>query len=471
MMINLNSKLYEDYVPLINDETDAVPLVISDSENYLNDLLSPAEMTYVRSLDFFYSKTETVFLPDENGNFKLIIIKLSKKTRFLIGERIARLPSGCYKIKSDLTNQFAFEVTLGFCLSSYKYQYFRKQKEVFGVKLCIPNNVEIDKIKAFVRAEFFTRNLINTPTSHLGPNRLEEIIRCFAEERGATFKTTVGDELLNQNFPMIHAVGRAGVESPRFVEMEWGRPGSYKVTLVGKGVCFDTGGLNIKPVASMGNMKKDMGGAASVLGLADCIMRLDLNVSLKVLIPIVENSISSSSFRPGDILLSRNGTTVEVNNTDAEGRLILADALSYASESNPDLLVSMATLTGAARVALGPDIAPFYTDSEKFSKTLMESALLTCDPVWRLPFHEEYEYLIEPDIADLDNAPKTAMAGSITAALFLKRFVAKPINFVHFDIFAWSLNTKPGRPSGGIMQGVRALYSAIEKNIRKEKNT
>jgi leucyl aminopeptidase len=469
MDANFTNKLYESYVPLIDDQTNSIPIIISDNEEYLSGLLSQAEITYVRSLEFFHSKTNIVFLSGEKGNFKLIILKPSSKTRFLIGERIASLPAGSYKIESHLTSQSAFEVTLGFCLSSYKYQDFRKKKEVFGVKLCIPKNVNTDKIKAFARAEFFARNLINTPASHLGPNNLEKVIKFFAKERGATFKTIVGDELLNQNFPMIHAVGRAGFESPRFVVLEWGSPNSYKVTLVGKGVCFDTGGLNIKSGSSMGTMKKDMGGAASVLGLADCIMSSDLNVSLKVLIPIIENSISAASFRPGDVLKSRKGITVEVNNTDAEGRLILADALSYADDEKPDLLICMATLTGAARVALGPDIAPFYTDDEAFSKTLIECSLLACDPVWRLPFYAEYEYMIEPAIADLDNAPKSGMAGSITAALFLKKFVEKSGTFVHLDVFAWSPNTKPARPIGGLMQGVRALYTALENRLSEKK--
>ena len=468
MNINLKNKLYENYVPLIDDVSNAVPLVISDNEDYLSDLLSKAEITYIRSLEFFRSKINTVFLSDEEGKLKLIIIKPSQKMRFLIGDRIANLPSGSYKIISELTSEVAFELTLGFCLSSYKFQDFLNKKEAFDVKLCNPKNVNIDKVKAFARAEFFTRNLINTPASHLGPNKLEEAVKYFSEERGANFRTIVGDELLSQNFPMIHAVGRAGTEPPRLVELEWGRPGGYKVTLVGKGVCFDTGGLNIKPGSSMGTMKKDMGGAASVLGLADCIISLNLNVSLKVLIPIVENSISALSFRPGDVLLSRSGMSVEINNTDAEGRLILADTLSYSNEDSPDLLICMATLTGAARVALGPDIAPFYTNDEDFSKTLIESSLSTYDPVWRLPFHSEYEDMIEPYIADLDNAPKSGMAGSITAALFLKRFVKKSVNFVHLDVFAWSINAKPGRPIGGLMQGVRALCTALEKLLSKD---
>lgn len=468
MKTDFKNKLYDDYVPLIDYITDAVPIVISDSEEYLSELLTKSEVSYLNSLEFFRSKTMTVCLSDAKGKFKLIIIKPSERTRFLTGERIASLPSGCYKIKSDLTSEFAFELTLGFCLSAYKFQEFRKEKETFGVKLCTPKNVEVKKIEAFVRAEFFTRNLINTPASHLGPNNLEEVIKSFAKKRGARFKTVVGDELLNQNFPMIHAVGRAGAEPPRFVQLEWGNSGSYKVTVVGKGVCFDTGGLNIKLGSSMGTMKKDMGGAASALGLADCIMSQKLNVHLKVLIPIVENSIAASSLRPSDVLMSRKGITVEVNNTDAEGRLILADALSYGDDDKPNLLICMATLTGAARTALGPDIAPFYSDDERFSKTLTECSLSTCDPVWRLPFHAEYESMIEPYIADLDNAPKSGLAGSITAALFLKRFVEKTDIFVHLDLFAWSINAKPGRPIGGLMQGVRALYTALETKLREE---
>ena len=462
---NLKLNFYNTFVPLIDNRSDAVPILLSDDKSYLSTLLSRVELTYTVSTGYFLSKVNTVLIPDASGNLKLILIKPSRKKRFLIGDRIARLPSGKYKIKTQLAKEIAFEVSLGFCLSLYKFQKFKKETKSSDVLLCIPNNVNAEKIRAFCRAEYFVRNLVNTPASHLGPDNLEAVVKSFAKAKGVKFKTIIGKDLLKKNFPMVYNVGKAAAEAPRFVELNWGRSDSFKITLVGKGVCFDTGGLNIKLGASMGTMKKDMGGAASVLGLADCIMSLNLDVSLKVLIPIVENSIASPSFRPGDVLLSRKGLTVEVNNTDAEGRLILADALHYADQGKPDLLVCMATLTGAARIALGPDIVPFYSNNESFSNSLLKCSRLSCDPVWRLPLHSEYENMIEPTIADLDNAPKSGMAGSITAALFLNRFVENTDIFVHLDIFAWSSNTEPARPIGALMQGVRALYTAIEEKM------
>ncbi len=453
---------YDNFVPLSQQSRDAIPIVISDDENYLRGYLDHLDMKFLLAVDYFSSRVNRGLIPDKSGNLKLILIKPSIKKRFLIGHRIALLPSGKYKIENSVPKKLAFEITLGFCLAAYKFQQFRKKKENFNVLLCIPQNVDEEKIKAFAQAEFFVRNLINSPASHLGPIRFENVVKSFAKEKGASFKSILDIEILKKNFPMIYAVGKAGAEAPRFLELNWGNAEHFKLTLVGKGVCFDSGGLNIKSGGSMGIMKKDMGGAASVLGLADCIMRLKLNVSLKVVIPIVENSISCNSFRPGDVLTSRKGLTVEVNNTDAEGRLILADALHYADEENPDLLICMATLTGAARVALGPDIVPFYSTDDGFSKILTDCSKESCDPVWRLPFYSEYEHMIEPVIADLDNSPKSGMAGSITAALFLKRFVEDSGIFVHCDIFSWTASSQPGRPVGGLMQGVRALYSALE---------
>lgn len=259
---------------------------------------------------------------------------------------------------------------------------------------------------------------------------------------------------------MIHTVGRASATPPRLIDLVWGNAGP-KITLVGKGVCFDTGGLNLKPGASMGLMKKDMGGAAAVLGLAKMLMGSDAPIRLRVLIPAVENSVSGNAFRPQDILTSRKGLTVEINNTDAEGRLVLADALALADEDSPDLIVSMATLTGAARVAVGPDLAPFYTDDAAKAATLTEAADRVADPVWQMPFHTPYEAMIEPGIADLDNAPKGGFAGSITAALFLRRFVTETPGYLHFDIYGWQPSDAPGRPKGGIGQGTRALFEAL----------
>ncbi len=259
---------------------------------------------------------------------------------------------------------------------------------------------------------------------------------------------------------MIHAVGRASPRAPRLIDVAWGTTGP-RLTLVGKGVCFDTGGLNLKPGASMGLMKKDMGGAANVLGLAQMILQSGIECQLRVLIPAVENSVSGDVFRPGDILKSRKGLTVEINNTDAEGRLVLADALALAEEDDPALIISMATLTGAARVAVGPDLAPFYTDDEADAAALSRAAVAVHDPVWRMPFWEPYEKMIEPSIADLDNAPSGGFAGSIAAALFLRRFVGDARRYMHFDIYGWNPTAAPGRTKGGAAQGIRALFEAL----------
>ena len=271
-----------------------------------------------------------------------------------------------------------------------------------------------------------------------------------------------GDDLLQQNFPLIHAVGRAADQAPRLLRLRWGKKGHRKVTLVGKGVCFDTGGLDITPASSMLLMKKDMGGAANVMGLALMIMDARLKVDLTVLMPVVENAIAGNAFRPGDIYRSRAGLTVQIDNTDAEGRLILADALALADEDEPDLLIDMATLTGAARVALGPDLPPFFTDDEELAHALNDASLEVDDPLWRMPLHRGYEKDINAKIADLTNAPSGGMAGAITAALFLKRFVRKTASWAHFDIYGWTPSERPHAPAGGEAQAIRAIFQMLE---------
>ena len=308
-------------------------------------------------------------------------------------------------------------------------------------------------------AEFLTRDLVNTPASDMGPAELEAAFTALAQRFGATTTVIRGDDLLTQNFPMVHAVGRASPRAPRIMEMRWGKAGP-KLTLVGKGVCFDTGGLNIKPSSGMNLMKKDMGGAATVLGLAHMIMSLGLKVQLRVIVPAVENAISGNALRPKDILTSRKGLTVEVNDTDAEGRLVLGDALAWAEEEPSDMILSMATLTGAARVAVGPDLAPYYCNDPIVVAALEAGAVVSFDPVWRLPFHDPYEAIIEPGIADLDNAPGWGFAGSGTAALFLRRFVNNP-RYLHFDIYAHTPSDQPARPKGGVGQGARAVFAAL----------
>jgi leucyl aminopeptidase len=378
--------------------------------------------------------------------------------RFPLAGAVVKLAPGTYRLATDLGDQTATEA-LGWLLCGYGFSRYHDQAPT-AAALIAPDGIDAHRIETLAQSEALIRDLINTPTADMGPAQLEAAVRSLATENGAEITVITGDALLEQNFPMIHAVGRASADAPRLIDMTWGSTGPM-LTLVGKGVCFDTGGLNIKPGASMGLMKKDMGGAANVLGLARSIMVLGLPVRLRVLIPAVENSISASSFRPQDILTSRKGLTVEINNTDAEGRLVLADALALADEGKPDLILSMATLTGAARVAVGPDLAPYFTDDEPLARALEAAAKTTADPVWRLPFHEPYESLIEPGIADLDNAPSGGFGGAITAALFLRRFVTDSPHYAHFDIYGWQPSAAPGRSKGGLGQGPRAILAAL----------
>jgi leucyl aminopeptidase len=329
----------------------------------------------------------------------------------------------------------------------------------------LPKGVSKDHVARVTEGVFLARDLVNTPTNDLGPSGLEEAARQLAKAHRATVSVTVGAALLAANLLMIHAVGRASTDAPRLIDLRWGPRGARRVTLVGKGVCFDTGGLDIKPASSMLLMKKDMGGAASVLGLASMIMAARLPVRLRVLIPAVENAISGNAFRPGDVLKSRKGTTVEIGNTDAEGRLILADALTLADEEEPDLLIDMATLTGAARVALGPDLPPFFTDDQELAADLERASVATADPLWRMPLWPGYESKFSSRIADINTVNTYGFAGAIIAALFLKRFVEKAKSWAHFDIFAWNPVDRPHGPAGGEAQAIRALERVIAERF------
>ena len=384
-----------------------------------------------------------------------------RRGRFLSARAAAALaPGGTYAFEDDLPPDAAEEAALGWLLAGYRFtRYAGTSTE--APRLRAPRGVDAARLEAVAAGEWLTRDLINTPAADMGPDALEQAVRDLADAHGASVAVTAGEALLDKNFPMIHAVGRAAAREPRLIDMAWGTDGPA-LTLVGKGVCFDTGGLNLKPGASMGLMKKDMGGAATVLGLARAIMATGMGVRLRVLIPAVENSVSGNAIRPGDILTSRSGRTVEINNTDAEGRLVLADALTLACEEDaPDLLVCMATLTGAARVAVGPDLAPFYTDDDALAMAIAHAGARVRDPVWRMPLHRPYETMIEPGIADLDNAPAGGMAGSVTAALFLDRFVPDGIRFAHFDIYGWQPQAAPARPKGGVGMGARAILDAL----------
>ncbi|MBU2992498.1 leucyl aminopeptidase family protein [Octadecabacter sp. 1_MG-2023] len=380
------------------------------------------------------------------------------RVRFAVAAGAVKLPTGIYALEAGLSGTALDEAAFGLLMSTYRFDRYKTQPSSKS-NFTAPAGVDATRIEALVAGECLTRDLINTPASDMGPQELETAARDLAKTHGADCTVIQGDELLDQNFPLIHTVGRASPRVPRLIDMTWGTTGP-SLTLVGKGVCFDTGGLNLKPGASMGLMKKDMGGAATVLGLAHMIMALKLDIKLRVLIPAVENSVDGSAFRPGDVLTSRKGMTVEINNTDAEGRLVLADALALADEGKPDHIISMATLTGAARVAVGPDLAPFYTTDDAMARALPQAASEVADPVWQMPFHDPYERMIEPQIADLDNAPAGGFAGSITAALFLRRFVSDT-PYTHFDIYGWNPVAAPARPKGGAGQGARAVLAAL----------
>jgi leucyl aminopeptidase len=401
-------------------------------------------------------------LPNADGSIQAVYVGLGAKgqtrVRFGIAAAAAKLPAGTYVLDTILTGPALEEAALGLLLSLYQfdsYKAYPAQDRAFVA----PAGIDAVRIEALAAGECLTRDLINTPASDMGPDELADAAQTLATQHGATMSIIQGDDLLAQNFPLIHTVGRASPRKPRLIDMSWGQSGP-KLTLVGKGVCFDTGGLNLKPGASMGLMKKDMGGAATVLGLAHMIMALKVPLQLRVLIPAVENSVDGSAFRPGDVLNSRKGLTVEINNTDAEGRLVLADALALADEGKPDHIISIATLTGAARVAVGPDIAPFFTTDDAMARALPQAAAEVADPVWQMPFHDPYEAMIEPQIADLDNAPSGGFAGAITAALFLRRFVTDT-PYTHFDIYGWNPTAAPARPKGGVGMGARAILAAL----------
>jgi leucyl aminopeptidase len=372
------------------------------------------------------------------------------------GRLATALPAGDYRFaNSPRRPELA---ALGFRLGLYRYVRFKTEPGEAPRLAPGAADGDAERIAAAVNSG---RDLINTPANLLTPSALENEAKRLADVSGAEIESIVGDDLLARNFPLIHAVGVAATEAPRLVDIRWGRPDAPRVTLVGKGVVFDTGGLDIKPPSGMELMKKDMGGAATALTLARLIIEAGLDLRLRVLLPIVENAISAPAMRPSDVIVSRNGLSVEIGNTDAEGRLILADALAYACEEEPELLFDFATLTGAARVALGPDLPPFYTDDDALAAEIAEHAGQVVDPLWRMPLWGPYDAMVKGKIADLNNAPAGGFAGSVTAALFLRRFVGGAKSWVHFDVYAWNPKPRAHGPEGGEIQAARALFSLL----------
>lgn len=451
---------------LVKPTKTAIPIHVIPSVDCAKFLKSAdaTTRTWAKSQGFTGRLGQVCQVPGDKGVAAVLFgygTALSRtRDRLYLGNLPGALPKGTYRLEG-LEGAEAEQAALAWLLGCYTFSRYR-DIDPPNAKLCVPKGVDAKRLDIIAAADAMTRDLINTPTSDMGPDQLETAFKELGKAHKAKVKVVKGAALLKQNFPLIHTVGRASDQEPRLLDMTWGKSKAPKVTLVGKGVCFDTGGLNLKPGGSMALMKKDMGGAATVMGLAHAIMALDLPVRLRVLVPAVENSVSAGAFRPGDVLTSRKGLTVEINNTDAEGRLVLADALALADEEKPDLMVCKATLTGAARVALGPDVMPFYCDDEALSADIATAGAAVEDPLWRMPFWNPYEGMIEPGIADLDNAPKGGFGGSITAALFLRRFVEKAAHFVHLDIYGWNPSSKPGRAKGGASMSARAMLKVIE---------
>jgi leucyl aminopeptidase len=452
-----------DSIFIARGSPDAVPIWFVTAANYsdLRKMIGAQGCLFADAAGFEPKPGRLLLLPAKNGDrLGGVLFGLEApddpKDPFLPGRLASQLPDGVYRF-GNAPNDTRL-AALAFALGSYAFTRYRKAP-ARSVKLDVPQSVDRAELEHIVEGVTLARDLINTPANDMGPAQLEQAARKLAARHAASVSSIVGGELLERNFPLIHAVGRAAAGTPRLIDISWGDAGHPRVTLVGKGVCFDTGGLDIKPDASMLNMKKDMGGAATALALAHMVMARGLKVRLRVLIPAVENSIAATSFRPRDIYTSRKGITVEIGNTDAEGRLILADALALADEDKPTLIADFATLTGAARVALGPDVPAFFTDDDGLADELMRAAAAENDPVWRLPLWRPYESMLESKVADINNVGG-AQGGAITAALFMRRFVDVP-SWLHFDLFAWTASAKAGRPEGGECQVARALYALL----------
>jgi leucyl aminopeptidase len=444
---------------------EAIPIWFVTADNFraLRESLPGPARAYCDAAGFEPKAAQSLLLPGADGRLSGVLLGLDAANkrdpdRFLPGRLPGLLPSGTYRFGNDPYDRRL--AALAFALGAYRFGRYRKRRDK-DVRLVIPDGVDGADLSRIAAGVALARDLVNTPSNDMGPEELETAARTLAEKQDARFRSVVGDDLLAENFPLIHAVGRASPRAPRLIDFTWGNPCAPKITLVGKGVCFDTGGLDLKPSSAMLIMKKDMGGAASVLGLAHMIMDRGLDLRLRVLIPAVENAVSGAAFRPLDVVRSRKGLQIEIGNTDAEGRLVLADALALADEEAPDLLLDMGTLTGAARVALGPELPPYYTDDDALADRLARCAVAQNDPLWRMPLWRPYDTMLDSKVADLNNVSTGGFAGSVVCALFLSRFVSAAKSWLHFDIYAWNPSAKPARPEGGECQAARAVYALL----------
>ena len=422
-------------------------------------------VNWLEQSGFTAAPGEVCALPAENGTLEHRLFGMQSQGDIaLLADLPARLPAGIYRLASNWSRDQRLRASLGWGLACYRFSRYKAGKNALP-ELLLDEDID-GEVRKLCTAQCLVRDLVNTPTEHMGPQQLADEVERIADKFEADFSSITGDDLLTRNFPAVHVVGRASHREPRLLQLEWGHEGPL-LALVGKGVCFDTGGLDLKPAAGMALMKKDMGGAAHALALASLVMAYNLPVRLMLLIPAVENAVAGNAYRPGDVIATRKGLSVEIGNTDAEGRVILSDALTFATEHDPDLVIDFATLTGAARVALGPELPPLFSNREEISAGIQAAGLEVEDPLWTMPLHQPYNKLFESPIADLNNAGNTPFAGCITAALFLEHFVTPETPWVHIDTFAWNPDSKPGRPKGGEAQGLRAVFAYLQERYTR----
>lgn len=439
--------------------------VIADQFNQWLEQQAEHTKNWLQSIKFIAKPETFALIPNGQGHLTQVIFVIKDKKDFWsFGLLPMALPENSYRIELISDNPLLEKISIAWGLGAYQFTPYKIANKTIA-QLVIVEKINYQLIENTIKSTYLVRDLINTPTEDMGPEQLTQTAFQLAKEFDAQLTEIVGDDLLKQNYPTIHAVGRASPRQPRLIDLRWGQKNKFKLTLVGKGVCFDSGGLDIKPASGMLLMKKDMGGAAHVLGLARMIMSANLPINLRVLIPAVENVIAGNAFKPGDVIKTRKGITVEIGNTDAEGRLILCDALVEGVTEKPNLLIDFATLTGAARVAVGTEISAMFTDDNELAAQLLHHAQQEQDPIWHMPLYTPYRRLIDSNIADINNASSSPYAGATTAALFLKEFVPNEITWVHFDLNAWNVSPRPGRPEGGEAMGLRAVFTYLQKKV------
>jgi leucyl aminopeptidase len=437
------------------NNTHAIALILIASLKGVHD----EDKASIKLQNFHAKSGEWAAVGDQNGEILKVYVGLGNQSAAdAIAKAVTQLPPGCYQFDALLSERAA----VLWALAQYRFDAYKKIDN--KPRVLVLDKTMLPNILAETEAVFKTRDLINTPTNDMGPKALAKTVETLAKTYGAEYEVAVGEALLDANFPAIHAVGRAASEAPRLASLSWGDITHPRITLVGKGVCFDSGGLDLKPSRGMRLMKKDMGGAANAIGLAQWIMAVKLPVYLELFVPAVENAVSAESYRPGDVITMRNGLTVEIDNTDAEGRLVLADAITKACENKPELLIDFATLTGAARIAVGTDITAMFSNNDALANAVVAGSNAMRDPVWRLPLHQAYTSLFDSSIADLANSASSSYGGAITAALFLERFVDKKTAWMHCDLMAWNLKTTPGHPEGGEAMGIQAIAAYLIKH-------